>query len=118
MTHRIYSMAFSKVYPMLIAKAERRGRTRAEVNQLAAWLTGYSPEKIEQLLLEDITYGDFFRQAPQLHPNRDEIKGTICGVKIQEISDPLMKSIRQLDKLVDDLYKGKSLETIIGEDFV
>lgn len=114
MTHKIYDMAFSKVYSMLLAKAERRGRTRSEVNQITAWLTGYSEEAIEALLLSDTTYGDFFRQAPEWHPDRDKIRGKVCGVTIQEIADPLMKSIRQLDKLVDDLYKGKSLERVIG----
>lgn len=101
---------------MLIAKAERRGRTRTEVHQLTTWLTGYSEAQIEQLLLGDMTYGDFFRQAPQLHPDRERIGGKICGVTIQEISDPLMQTIRQLDKLVDELYKGKSLERLIGGD--
>lgn len=112
---KVFAMSFAKVYPLLIAKAERKGRTRSEVLQVTAWLTGYSPENIEALLITDTTYGDFFRSAPVLHPKRALIKGSICGVKIELIEDPLMQDIRRLDKLVDELSKGRALEKILRE---
>ena len=87
---KVFSVSFAKVYPMLIAKAERRGRTLAEVLKVTSWLTGYSPEQIEELMQSDITYGDIFRKAPDLNPNRKRIKGSICGVKVELIEDPLM----------------------------
>ncbi|MBE6697942.1 MAG: DUF2200 domain-containing protein [Ruminococcaceae bacterium] len=110
---RIYSMAFAKVYPLLIAKAEKKGRTRAEVLALTAWLTGYTAEQIEAALNSDVTYGDFFRQAPQLHPNRTKITGTVCGVRVEDVQEDLMRQIRYLDKLVDELAKGKPMEKIL-----
>lgn len=110
---KIFAMSFAKVYPMLMAKAERKGRTRAEVLEVTAWLTGYTPEQIEKLMQTDITYGDFFRKAPALNPNRKLIKGSICGVKVELIEDPLMQEIRYLDKLVDELAKGKAMEKIL-----
>lgn len=114
---RIYNMLFSKVYPLLIAKAEKKNRTRAEVNELTSWLTGYTAEQIESYLSTDLTYGDFFRNAPALNPNRTLIKGTVCGVRVEGIEDPLMREMRYLDKLIDELAKGKKIETIIrGEN--
>lgn len=110
---RIYNMLFSKVYPLLIAKAEKKGRTRAEVNAITSWLTGYTSEQIELYLSTDLTYGDFFRNAPALNPNRTLIKGTVCGVRVEGIEDPLMREMRYLDKLIDELAKGKKIETII-----
>ena len=110
---KVFSMSFAKVYPMLIAKAERKGRTRAEVLEVTAWLTGYTQDQIEALLNSDMTYGDFFRKAPALNPNRALIKGSICGIKVELIEDPLMRNIRYLDKLVDELAKGKSMEKIM-----
>ena len=110
---KVFAMSFSKVYPMLIAKAERKGRTRDEVLAVTAWLTGYTNEKLEELLVSEITYGDFFRNAPALNPTRKRIKGSICGVKVETIEDPLMREIRILDKLVDELAKGKPMEKII-----
>ena len=110
---KVFAMSFGKVYPMLIAKAERKGRTRDEVLQVTAWLTGYTCEEIEKRLQSDVTYGDFFRQAPSLNPNRRLIKGSICGVKVELIEDPLMQEIRYLDKLVDELAKGKAMEKIL-----
>ena len=110
---KVFAMSFAKVYPMLIAKAERKGRTHAEVLEVTAWLTGYSPAQIEELMGSDISYGDFFRRAPALHPNRKLIKGSICGVKVELIEDPLMQEIRYLDKLVDELVKGKAMEKIL-----
>ncbi len=110
---KVFAMSFAKVYPMLIAKGERKGRTREEVLEVTAWLTGYTPDGIEELLKSDVTYGDFFRNAPGLNPNRRLIKGSICGVKVELIEDPLMQEIRYLDKLVDELTKGKAMEMIL-----
>ena len=112
---KVFAMSFAKVYPMLIAKGERKGRTREEVLAVSAWLTGYTPDQIEGLIQTDITYGDFFRNAPGLNPNRKLIKGSICGVKVELIEDPLMQEIRYLDKLVDELAKGKAMEKILRE---
>lgn len=110
---KVFAMSFAKVYPMLIAKAERKGRTREEVLAVTQWLTGYSREALEELLTSDISYGDFFRNAPALNPARKQIKGTVCGVKVETIEDPLMQEIRYLDKLVDELAKGKPMEKIL-----
>lgn len=110
---KVYAMAFAKVYPMLIAKAERKSRTRAEVLGITSWLTGYTFDQIEELLQSDISYGNFFLQAPQLNPNRKLIKGTVCGIRVENIEEPLMQEIRYLDKLVDELAKGKAIEKIL-----
>ena len=110
---KVFAMSFAKVYPMLIAKAERKGRTREDVLEVTTSLTGYAHEQIEALLNSDTTYGDFFRKAPALNPNRKLIKGSICGIKVELIEDPLMQEIRYLDKLVDELAKGKAMEKIL-----
>ena len=110
---KVFAMSFAKVYPLLIAKAERKGRTRNEVLAVTTWLTGYTNEQLEELLVSDITYGDFFRNAPALNPARKQIKGSVCGVKVETIEDPLMLEIRYLDKLVDELAKGKPMEKIM-----
>ena len=110
---KVFAMSFAKVYPMLITKAERKGRTRDEVFTVTAWLTGYTDGQLEELLNSEITYGDFFRNAPALNPARKQIKGSVCGVKVETIQDPLMQEIRFLDKLVDELAKGKPMEKIM-----
>lgn len=110
---KIFSMAYSKVYPLLIAKAERKGRSREEVHELTTWLTGYSAAELEEFLNTELTYGDFFRQAPQLNEDRRLIKGSICGVRVENIEDPLMQEVRYLDKLVDELAKGKPMDKIL-----
>ena len=110
---KVFAMSFAKVYPMLIAKAERKGRTRDDVLAVTAWLTGYSREQLEELLVSEISYGDFFRNAPVLNLARKQIKGSVCGVKVETIEDPLMQEIRYLDKLVDELAKGKPIEKIL-----
>ena len=110
---KVFSMSFAKVYPMLIAKAERKGRTKDEVLEVTSWLTGYTHDQIESLLASDTTYGDFFRQAPALNPNRLLIKGSICGIKVELIEDPLIQNIRYLDKLVDELAMGRAMEKIM-----
>lgn len=109
---KVYGMLFSKVYPMLYAKAERKGRTKEEVDELTSWLTGYSSDEIFSLLQSDISYGDFFLKAPSLNPDRKLIKGVVCGIRVENIEEPLMQEIRYLDKIVDELAKGKSLDKI------
>ena len=110
---KIYGMSFAKVYSLLIAKAERKGRTRAEVDQVTSWLTGYTSRQIADFMTGDITYGDFFTNSPAPNPNRTLIKGSVCGVKLETITEPLMLEIRYLDKLVDELAKGKPMEKIL-----
>ena len=110
---KVYGMTLQKVYPFLIAKAEKKGRTRDEVLTVTSWLTGYTIAEIEKLMDSDITYGDFFLQAPQMNPARHLITGSICGVKLAEIDEPLMQDIRYLDKLVDELAKGKPIDKIL-----
>lgn len=109
---KIYGMHFSKVFPLLIAKAERKGRTKEEVYEITEWLTGYNGDSIDDALASEMTYGEFFTNAPALNPDRRLIKGAICGIKVEEIEEPLMQEIRYLDKLVDELAKGKPLEKI------
>jgi len=110
---RMFAMPFSKVYSLLYAKAERKGRTKEEVDQVTAWLTGCKTDEIAAFLSREATYGDFFLQAPAMNPNRRQIKGTVCGVRVEEVEDPLMQEIRYLDKLVDELAKGKAMEKIL-----
>lgn len=112
---KVYSMSFAKVYPLLIAKAEKKGREREEVLTVTAWLTGYSHEQIEAYLNTDLTYGDFFRRAPAPNPSRTKITGTVCGVRVETIEEDLMREIRYLDKLVDELAKGKPMEKILRD---
>lgn len=109
----VTQMPFSKLYPLLVSKAEKKGRTREEVDQVTSWLTGYTPEALAQLEQSDTTYGDFFRNAPAMNPNRTLITGKVCGVRVEDIEDPLMREIRYLDKLVDELAKGKAMEQIL-----
>ncbi len=110
---KVYAMLFSNVYPLLIKKAERKGRMKNEVLEVTRWLTRYTFEQIENLMQSDISYAEFFLKAPALNPNRKLIKGLICGVRVENIDEPLMQEIRYLDKLVDELAKGKSLEKIL-----
>lgn len=111
--HKIFSTAFSKVYPMYVQKAERKGRTREEVEQIICWLTGYSQAGLQEQLELHNDFATFFDQAPELNPNTALIKGVVCGVRVEEVEDPLMRKIRWLDKLVDELAKGKALENIL-----
>ena len=110
---KVYAMSFAKVYPLLVNKAVKKGRTAAEVDQVTSWLTGYSPEQIAAAAASEITYGDFFRSAPALNPARALVTGTICGVRVETIEEPLMRDIRCLDKLVDELAKGRPMEKIL-----
>ena len=109
----IFDMKFSNVFPLLIQKAERKNRTRAEVYEVTSWLTGYTAKQIDAALGSEITYGSFFIDAPAYNPRSRLIRGKICGVQVETIEDPLMKKIRQLDKLVDELAKGKAMEKIL-----
>ena len=109
----VTQMTFAKLYPLLINKAEKKGRSREEVDQVTAWLTGYTEEDIARLEQSDTSYGDFFRNAPAMNPNRTLITGKVCGVRVEEVEDPLMREIRYLDKLVDELAKGKSMDQIL-----
>ena len=110
---KVYQMDFNRVYPLLVAKAERKGRTQEEVDEIICWLTGYSQEQIQDMQKTPITYEDFFNQFPNMNPNRKLIRGVICGVRVEEIQEPLMQEIRYLDKLVDELAKGKAMEKIL-----
>ena len=111
--HRIFKISFSKVYPAYVAKAENKGRTSAEVDQIILWLTGYSPGQLEVLKKDETNLETFFSQAPQINPKRTEIKGSVCGVKVEAIEDSVMREIRYLDKLVDELAKGKPMLKIL-----
>lgn len=112
---KVYQMHLSKVYPLLVAKAEKKGRKKEEVDEIIRWLTGYSQAELEGMLETPVSYGDFFRNAPELNENRRLIKGVICGVRVEEIEEPLMQEIRYLDKLVDELAKGKAMEKILRQ---
>ena len=109
----VYDMKFSKIYPLLVQKAEKKGRTKAEVDEVITWLTGYT--QFEGL---DVTYGEFFENAPAINPNAALIKGTVCGVRVEEVADPLMREIRYLDKLVDELARGKPMEKVLRKQEV
>ena len=111
--HRIYTMSFARVYPEYVAKAEKKGRTKTEVNEIIRWLTGYSQEELEAQLEKQTDIETFIAEAPQLNPSRALIKGVICGVRVEEIEDPTMQAIRYLDKLIDELAKGKAMEKIL-----
>lgn len=106
-------MHVSKVYPLLVNKAVKKGRTKEEVDEVIRWLTGYSQEDLEEILVKPVSYAQFFQNAPELHENRKMIKGTVCGVRVEDIEEPLMREIRYLDKLVDELAKGKSMDKIL-----
>lgn len=111
--HRIYSMSFASVYPHYVAKAEKKGRTRAEVDEIVRWLTGYTQAKLTAHIKKKTTFEDFFAASPKLNPARAQITGVICGVRLEEIEDPLMREIRYLDKLIDALAKGRPMEKIL-----
>lgn len=111
--HRIYTTSFASVYPLYVAKAERKGRTKAEVDEIILWLTGFTPEGLEAQIAERTDFETFFAQAPKLNPARAEIKGVVCGVRVEEVEEPLMREIRYLDKLIDELAKGKAMAKIL-----
>lgn len=109
----IFGMAFTKLYPLYVQKAVKKGRTQAEVDAVIRWLTGYTPAKLKWQLKRETDLETFFNRAPKINPNAGQITGTICGVRLAEIKDPLMRNIRYLDKLVDELAKGKPMEKIL-----
>lgn len=111
--HRIFTTAFAKVYPLYVQKAERKNRSRDEVDQVIRWLTGYSQAGLEQQIERQSDFEAFFSQAPAMHPHTSLIKGVVCGVRVEEVADPLMQKIRYLDKLIDELAKGKAMEKIL-----
>jgi hypothetical protein len=113
--HQIFAMKFSKVYPLYVQKAERKQRTKQEVDRIICWLTGYDQAGLQQQIDKDNDFETFFAQAPAIHPNSSLIKGVVCGVRIEDIEDPLMRQVRYLDKLIDELAKGKAMEKILRQ---
>jgi len=111
--HRIYATSVASVYPLYVAKAERKGRSKAEVDEIIRWLTGHSQKSFDKELAARTSFEDFFARAPKLNPQRALITGVVCGVKVQEIAEPTMREIRYLDKLIDELAKGKAMEKIL-----
>ena len=111
--HRLYTTAFSSVYPLYVKKAERKGRTKQEVDTIIRWLTGYSEQQLAQLSQDPTTFETFFAEAPEMQERRSLIKGVVCGVRVENVEEPLMREIRYLDKLIDELAKGKGLEKIL-----
>ena len=110
---RVFKMAFSSVYPLLVQKAERKGRTKAEVDTVIQWLTGYDEHGLQAQIVKNSDYETFFAEAPQINPNAHKITGVVCGIRVEEIEDPLMQKIRWLDKLVDELAQGKPMEKVL-----
>lgn len=110
---RVYKMSFAGVYPHYIAKVEKKGHTKAELDEIIFWLTGYDRESFEKILENKTNFEDFFNQAPQLHPNVSKITGVICGYRVEDIEDPIIQKVRYLDKLVDELAKGRAMEKIL-----
>jgi hypothetical protein len=111
--HRIFTTPFSKVYPLYVQKAERKNRTKDEVDQVIRWLTGYDQAGLEKQISRQSDFETFFAQAPAIHPDASLIKGVVCGIRVEEVQDPLMQKIRYLDKLIDELAKGKAMEKIL-----
>jgi len=111
--HRVFAIQFAKVYPLYVQKAERKGRTKEEVDQIICWLTGYDRAGLQQQIEQQSDLETFFARAPAIHANSSLIKGVVCGVRVEEIDDPLMQKIRYLDKLIDELAKGKTMEKIL-----
>lgn len=112
---RVFAMKFAKVYPLYVQKAEGKSRTKKEVDQIICWLTGYTQAGLQQQIKKESDFETFFAQAPAIHPNSALIKGVVCGIRVEEIKDPLMQKIRYLDKLIDELAKGKTMEKILRQ---
>lgn len=110
---RIYTMSFGRVYPLYITKAERKGRTKKDVDEIIKWLTGYSQKELDNIAKEEINFKSFFDNAPKLNPNREMIKGVVCGIRVEDIEDPIVQSVRYLDKLIDELAKGRIMNKIL-----
>lgn len=114
--HRIYTMSFASIYPLYIAKAEKKGRTKKEVDEVICWLTGYTQKGLEAQVKKQTDFETFLAQAPKLNPSRFLVKGVVCGVRVEDITDPTMQGIRYLDKLIDELAKGRSMEKILRKE--
>jgi hypothetical protein len=113
---RVYAMVFAKVYPMYIAKAEKKGRTKEEVDEVIRWLTGYTQSKLNAQIKKGVNFEEFFKQATKLNPSRKLITGTVCGVRVEEVEDNIMREVRYLDKVVDELAKGRPIEKILRKN--
>jgi hypothetical protein len=113
--HHIFAMPFARVYPLYVQKAEGKKRTKKEVDQIIRWLTGYDQARLQRQIEQEVDIETFFAQAPAIHPNSSLIKGVVCGVRVEEVQDPLMQKVRYLDKLIDELAKGKTMEKILRE---
>jgi hypothetical protein len=113
MAHRIFSTPFAKVYPLYVKKAEAKGRTKAEVDEIICWLTGYDHAQLQRQVEAAVDFETFYAQSPDFHPNSALIKGVVCGIRVEAIEDPLMQRLRYLDKLIDELAKGKPMEKIL-----
>ena len=113
--HKIFGMKFSKVYPLYVQKAQRKNRTKEEVDQIICWLTGYDRAGLRRQIEREVDLETFYAQSPRIHPNSALIKGVVCGVRVEEIDDPLMRNVRYLDKLIDELAKGKAMEKILRQ---
>lgn len=111
--HQIFSMKFSSVYPHYVRKAERKGRTRAEVDRILCWLTGYTEAELQRQIEQGTDFRTFFAQAPAMHPNREMVRGVVCGVRVETVENPLLREIRRLDKLIDEFAKGRPMEKIL-----
>jgi hypothetical protein len=111
--HRVYAMSFASVYPHYITKAEKKGHTKLEVDKIICWLTGYSQKELEKQIKNKTDFETFFAEAPQLNPHRELIKGVVCGIRVEDIKEPTMQEIRYLDKLIDELARGKKMEKIL-----
>ncbi|MBL8907178.1 MAG: DUF2200 domain-containing protein [Rhizobiales bacterium] len=114
--HRIYSMSFASVYPHYVAKAEKKGRSKAEVDQIISWLTGYDQHELQEQIDKKTDFETFFAEAPRLNPSRSLIKGVVCGIRVEEIEEPTMREIRYLDKLVDELARGRPMDKILRKN--
>jgi hypothetical protein len=112
---RVYALVFAKVYPLYIAKAEKKGRTKAEVDKVICWLTGYTPSRLASQIKKEVNFETFFTAAPKPNPARKLITGVVCGVRVEEVKDPIMREVRYLDKLVDELAKGRPMEKILRQ---
>jgi len=111
--HKVFTMPFAKVYPLYVQKAERKDRTKAEVDKIICWLTGYTPAALKKQIANEVDFETFFKKAPKLNPKVKLITGVVCGVRVEEVEDPLMRKIRYLDKLIDELAKGRDMEKIL-----
>ncbi len=110
---RIFTMSFGSVYPLYVQKAEKKGRTKEEVDQVISWLTGYSGEQLQRAIDAKVTFESFFEQAPRMNPKASLVKGVVCGVRVEDVADPLMRKIRRLDRLIDELAKGKKMASVL-----